>query len=164
MNLSSIHAMIEAPLARVAAWLVTPAALAARSYVSWVFLHSGWLKLSDWGQTLALFQTEYRVPLLTPMLAATVGTGGELLFGGLVALGLFGRAGALGLLAVNAMAVLSFRHVLLADGFEAALAQHVLWAVLLAALALYGPGRLSIDGLALSTAASAPSRSDPMTS
>jgi putative oxidoreductase len=164
MPLSRIQATIEAPLARVAGWLSSPAALAARLYVAWVFLHSGWLKLSDWGQTIALFQTEYRVPLLPPTLAAYVGAGGELVFGSLVALGLFGRASALGLFAVNAMAVISYRHVLLADGFEAALAQHVLWAVLLAALALQGPGRLSIDGLALGAGAGAPSGSERMTS
>ncbi len=164
MSLSRIIATTEAPLARAAAWLVSPAALAARLYVAWVFLHSGWLKASDWEQTVALFQSEYRVPLLSPTLAAYAGAGGELLFGGLVALGLFGRAGALGLFLLNAMAVISYRHVLLADGFEAALAQHVLWAVLLAALVVHGPGRLSVDGLAQRTGGGATSASDLMRS
>jgi len=162
MFLSRIQAAIEAPLARGAAWLVAPAALAARLYVAWAFLHSGWLKASDWDQTLALFQTEYHVPLLSPTLAAYAGAGGELLFGTLLALGLFGRASALGLSAVNALAVISYRHVLFADGFEAALGQHLLWGALLAALVVHGPGRLSVDGLALAGAAGAPSGSDRM--
>ena len=32
--------------------LQSPFALLVRVYVSWVFLKSGWLKLSDWGQTV----------------------------------------------------------------------------------------------------------------
>jgi hypothetical protein len=35
---------------------------------------------------------------------------------------------AIGLFAVNAMAVNSYANVLLAEGYEAALGQHVLWA------------------------------------
>ena len=50
--------------------LQSPFALLVRVYVSWVFLKSGWLKLSDWGQTVALFESEYRVPLLPPHAAA----------------------------------------------------------------------------------------------
>lgn len=147
MDPKSIPAGLERALAPGAALLASPFALATRLYVGWVFLHSGWLKVTDWGQTLALFETEYRVPLLPPHLAAYAGAGGELLFGALVALGLLGRAGALGLLAVNAMAVISYRHVLLADGFEAALGQHVLWGFMLLTLAVYGPGGWALDRL-----------------
>ena len=60
-------------------------------------------------------------------------------------LGLFGRLSALGLFAVNAMAVVSYSQVLLAEGSEAALAQHVLWGTLLLFLIVYGPGKLSLD-------------------
>jgi uncharacterized membrane protein YphA (DoxX/SURF4 family) len=35
---------------------------------------------------------------------------------------------------------------LLAEGYEAALAQHVLWGVMLATLVVVGPGRWSVDG------------------
>ena len=62
-------------------------------------------------------------------------------------MGLFGRLSALGLFAVNAMAVISYRHVLLTEGFEAALGQHVLWGFMLAMLAIYGPGKWSADHL-----------------
>ena len=65
----------------------------------------------------------------------------------LLVLGLFGRIGALGLFAVNLMAVISYQQVLLADGFEAALGQHILWGYMLAVLAVYGPGRLSVDSI-----------------
>jgi putative oxidoreductase len=43
------------------------------------------------------------------------------------------------------MAVVAYAHVLLAPGFEAALGQHYLWGFMLVILAVYGPGRLSLD-------------------
>lgn len=120
-------------------------ALASRVYVSWVFLKSGWLKLEDWDSTLALFEHEYRVPLLTPTLAAIAGTAGELLFPILLIVGLFGRFSALGLQAVNVLAVVSYSHVLFQEGFEAAIGQHYMWGYMLAVLAIYGPGAWSLD-------------------
>jgi putative oxidoreductase len=125
--------------------LASPFAFATRLYVSWQFLKSGYLKISSWETTLSLFRDEYHVPLLPPTLAAVVGTFGELFFPVLLIAGLFGRLSALGLFAVNAMAVISYRHVLLTEGFEAALGQHVLWGFMLLVLAIYGPGRWSAD-------------------
>mgnify|MGYP003515748585 FL=1 len=122
-------------------------ALAVRLWVAWQFLKSGILKAQDWESTLFLFQEEYRVPLLSPPLAALAGTAGELVFPVLLGLGLFGRFAALGLSAVNVLAVVSYAHVLLASGFEAALGQHLLWGFMLLVVALYGPGPLSADGL-----------------
>jgi putative oxidoreductase len=122
-------------------------ALATRWYVSWQFLKSGWLKITSWSTTIDLFQSEYHVPVLPPYLAAIVGTFGELFFPVLIVLGLAGRIGPLGLFAVNLMAVISYSHVLLSEGFEAALAQHVLWGFMLAMLAIYGNGPLSLDRL-----------------
>ena len=54
------------------------AALAARAYLAQVFFLSGLTKLRDWDTTLLLFTEEYRVPLLSPALAAALGTAGEL--------------------------------------------------------------------------------------
>ena len=87
------------------------------------------------------------MPLLPPYLAAVVGACGELFFPVLLILGLFTRLGALGLFAVNAMAVISYWHVLGSEGFEAALAQHVLWGYMIAVLALCGGGSISLDKL-----------------
>lgn len=127
------------------ALLSAPLLLGTRLYVAWQFLKSGWLKLSSWETTIYLFTDEYHVPLLPPAAAAVAGTAGELGFPILVALGLFGRLGALGLFAVNAVAVISYSHVLLAEGSEAALGQHVLWGYMLAVIAVLGPGRLAVD-------------------
>jgi putative oxidoreductase len=137
-------------LARLAAWYgrgvgvldaAQPlAALLARGYVAQVFFLSGLTKLRDWDITLALFQDEYKVPLLPPASAAVMGTGGELLLPALLVLGLAGRFASLGLFVVNGVAVIS-----LAEVAPAALQQHILWGTLLAALAIYGGGRWSLD-------------------
>lgn len=155
MNVFALPDTLESACRRVAVAVEPFALLAARVYVGWVFVKSGGLKLAAWDSTLALFEFEYRVPLLSPAAAAVAGTAGELAFGALVVLGLLGRFGAAGLFAVNALAVISYRHVLLAEGFEAALAQHVLWGALLAASFVFGPGRWSVDGFRRTAAAPA---------
>jgi putative oxidoreductase len=132
-------------LASVLERLADPFAFATRLYVGWQFFKSGLLKISSWETTLSLFQDEYRVPLLPPTLAAVAGTAGELVFPVLLTLGLFGRIGAVGLFAVNVLAVVSYAHVLYSEGFEAAIGQHYLWGFMLAMLAIYGPGGWSVD-------------------
>lgn len=116
------------------------AALLARAYLAQVFFLSGLTKLRDWDTTLLLFTEEYRVPLLSPGVAAVMGTAGELLLPVLLLVGLAGRFAALGLSVVNAVAVISLSEIA-----PAALQQHITWGVLLAALALYGMGRWSVD-------------------
>ncbi len=116
------------------------ATLLARLYVAQVFFSSGLTKLRDWDITLSLFTDEYKVPLLSPQLAAAMGTAGEIALPVLLVLGLGGRFAALGLSVVNVVAVIS-----LSDIAPAALQQHITWGVLLAALALFGPGRWSLD-------------------
>jgi putative oxidoreductase len=121
--------------------------LAIRLWVGLQFWKSGLTKIESWDTTLYLFREEYHTPLLPPELAAVLGTAGELAFPVLLWPGLFGRLGAVGLSIVNAMAVVSYAHVLLAEGYEAALAQHVLWGFMLLVIVVYGPGRLSADHL-----------------
>ncbi len=126
-----------------------PAALLAlRLYVSSVFFRSGLVKISDWGATLALFHDEYKVPVLPPDVAACVGAFGELAFPVLIALGLAGRFGAAGLFVVNAMAVISYPQLW---GFDcpAGIQMHFVWGSILLLLALFGPGKLSLDELIL---------------
>jgi putative oxidoreductase len=116
-----------------------------RLWVGWDFFKSGWLKLTNWDSTLFLFREEYHVPLLPSDLAAVLGTAGELAFPVLLWVGVASRVSALGLSAVNAMAVIAYAHVLLSEGFEAALGQHYLWGLALLVVAVFGPGRLSAD-------------------
>lgn len=116
------------------------AALCARAYLAQVFFLSGLTKLRDWETTLLLFTEEYSVPLLSPELAAILATAGELVLPVLLLLGVAGRFAALGLSVVNGVAVISLSEIA-----PAALQQHITWGVLLAALALYGVGRWSLD-------------------
>ena len=116
------------------------AALLARLYLAQVFFLSGLTKLRDWDTTLLLFSEEYQVPLLSPAVAALMGTAGELLLPVLLVLGLGGRFAALGLFVVNAVAVLSLPEIA-----PAALQQHILWGTLAAALAIFGPRCWSVD-------------------
>lgn len=126
------------------------AALLARLYVAQVFFWSGLTKLRDWGTTVALFTDEYKVPLLSPPVAAAMGTLGELALPMLLVIGVGGRFSALGLLVVNAVAVISLSEIA-----PAALQQHVFWGSLLAGLAIYGLGPWSLDQW-IAPAASAP--------
>lgn len=116
------------------------AALVARAYLAQVFFLSGLTKIRDWDTTLLLFTEEYKVPLLPPDVAAVMGTAGELVLPVLLLFGLAGRFAALGLSVVNGVAVLSLSEIA-----PAALQQHITWGVLLAALALHGVGRWSVD-------------------
>ena len=77
--------------------------------------------------------------------AAVTGAFGELFFPSLLVLGLFTRVGALGLFAVNAMALISYWHVLGQDGYEAARGQHYLWGYMALVLATCGGGFFSLD-------------------
>jgi len=116
------------------------AALIARIYVAQVFFLSGLTKLRDWETTVALFTDEYHVPLLSPTMAAAMGTTGEMLLPVLLVLGLGGRFAALGLFVVNAVAVISLSEIA-----PAAMQQHIFWGSLLAGLAIYGPGPWSLE-------------------
>ena len=75
------------------------------------------------------------------------GTFGEIVFPVLLIVGLLSRYAAAGLFAVNILAVVSYAHVLLTEGFEAALGQHWLWGFMLLVLAVFGPGRWALDSL-----------------
>lgn len=147
MNVIASVDRANALAARYATRIESALLLAFRCYVAWQFLKSGWLKLSNWESTLYLFQDEYHVPLLPPAVAAVAGTAGELAFPLLLIAGLCTRYAAAGLFAVNVVAVVSYAHVLLSEGFEAALGQHYLWGTLLAVTAVFGPGRISLDAL-----------------
>jgi putative oxidoreductase len=128
------------PLTRLLDALQPLAALLARLYVAQVFFLSGLTKLRDWGTTVALFTDEYKVPLLSPQIAAAMGTAGELVLPVLLVAGLAGRFSALGLFVVNVVAVIS-----LSDIAPAAMQAHILWGALLAGLAIYGLGPWSLD-------------------
>ena len=116
--------------------------LAVRLWAAMVFFKSGLTKIQSWDTTLLLFENEYQVPLLSPAAAALLGTGVELVFPVLLALGLGARLAAAVLFAFNIVAVISYPEL---EG--AGLVQHYVWGILLLVTLLHGPGALSIDRL-----------------
>jgi len=117
-----------------------------RFYVGWQFFNAGLVKIHDWNATLALFHDEYSVPVLSPTLAAYMGAFGELTFPVLLFLGIGTRAAALGLFAVNAMAVISYPQLFQFD-CPAAINDHKYWAIGIFTIFCFGAGRLSADYL-----------------
>jgi putative oxidoreductase len=107
-----------------------------------VFFQAGLTKFASWSSTLALFESEYRVPLLPPEVAAYLGTGVELGFPVLLVLGLGSRFAAAVLFVFNVVAVVSYP-----DLSEVGLKDHQYWGLLLLVPLFYGPGRLSLDHL-----------------
>jgi putative oxidoreductase len=142
MNLDTLKSFwqTEHPLAGLLNLLREPFLLASRLYVAQVFFMSGLTKLNDWGTTVALFTDEYKVPFLSPAVAAVMGTAGELVLPVLLVLGFCGRFAALGLFVVNAVAVIALTEIP-----PAALQQHVFWGWMLACIAIVGTGQWAVD-------------------
>lgn len=115
-------------------------ALGLRLYVARVFLLSGLTKIHDWSVTLALFENEYHVPVLSPPAAAALGTGIELSMPVLLALGLGTRFAAGMLFLFNIVAVVSYP-----DLPDIAVKDHILWGLMLLVLLVYGGGGISFD-------------------
>lgn len=114
--------------------------LGIRLYVANIFWKSGLSKLASFDTTVALFTDEYKVPLLTPELAAVSAIFVELVFPVLLAIGLSGRLAAGILFVFNIIAVISYP-----DLNEVGVKEHFYWGILLLVPLLHGPGRLSID-------------------
>lgn len=144
--LTQVHSLSTRLDGRLSDWGGGALSLAIRLYVGWQFLKSGMVKVADWDSTLALFRDEYMVPLLPPNLAALAGTIGELALPVLLFVGLFSRPAALGLFAVNLVAVLSYPALFKLE-CPAAVNDHFYWGVLLLVLVAFGPGRFSLDAL-----------------
>lgn len=139
-RLNNFNAVIAYPAEKLQSVIL----LGLRLYASWMFFPAGLLKLKDWGSTLFLFEEEYQVPVLSPEVAAWLGTFGELVFPVLLTLGLFSRFSAAGLFVVNVVAVIS-----LAVVPPAAMAEHLLWGLALLVVTVWGGGKLSLDYLIL---------------
>lgn len=122
--------------------------LAIRLYMANIFFKSGMLKYenyanNDWESTVLLFEEIHPIPGIDPELAAIAGTAGELALPVLLALGLFTRFGAAGLLVMTL--VIQF---VVPEDYGIRNNEHYYWMLLLAVPMLKGGGALSIDALA----------------
>lgn len=128
------------PITKTLDFLTPALLLGTRLWVANVFFKSGLVKLQSFESTIFLFEFEYQVPLLSPQVAAYLGTFTELTFPVLLALGLGGRFSAVVLFIFNIVAVISYP-----DLHAAGIKDHQLWGFMLAILVFYGPGKLSLD-------------------
>ena len=113
------------------------ALLSIRIFVALVFYRSGLTKIANMDSTVLLFEYEYALPLISPVLAAYAATFSELVFSALLMVGLFTRAAALPLIIMTL--VIQF---LVFQNHE-----HFYWLALLSTIAIYGGGKISLGCL-----------------
>jgi len=118
-------------------------ALVTRFGVAAIFFQSGRTKVDGLlhitDGTYALFESEYHVPLLSPVVAAHAATYAEHLFSVLLVLGLFTRLSALAFLGMTAVIEIFV--------YPDAWPTHLSWAGLLLFLIARGGGTFSLDRL-----------------
>lgn len=110
-----------------------------RLAVASVFLPAGLLKLASWESTIALFQDEYKVPLLSPVIAAMMATTFELGCSSLLMAGLATRLATLPLLGQIVTIQLFV--------YPQAWHEHLVWGSILLFLLTRGAGAISADHL-----------------
>ncbi len=121
-------------------WLL---ALLWRLGIAGVFFMSGRTKVTGFltitPGTYYLFETDYRVPLIPPHLAAHLAATSETIFPILLTLGLFTR--------FSALALLGMTTVIEVFVYPDAWPTHLSWAALMVPLIARGGGALSLDRL-----------------
>lgn len=133
-GLAAISAMSAVPH-----WFV---GLAARVFPAAIFWMSGQTKVDGFRvneTAIALFQDEYRLPLVDPVIAAHLAAFAEHLFPVLLLLGLASRFAALALLCMTAVIQIFI--------YPGAWPTHGVWAVCFLIVIARGPGAVSLDAL-----------------
>lgn len=134
------------PFVRAFNFLTPAGDLLARIWVARIFFLSGLAKMQSWPLTIMLFQHVYQVPLLSPHVAAIVGTGAELILPVFLVLGLGGRFVIFIFFLYNVIAAISYHFLWTPQGMMG-LDEHINWALLLMLLMFHGSGKLSLDYL-----------------
>jgi putative oxidoreductase len=120
-------------------WLI---ALAARVFPAAVFWQSGQTKIAGFHlkpSAIALFQNEYQLPLIDPVIAAHISAFSEHFFPILLVIGLATRFSALALLFMTAVIEIFV--------YPDAWPTHGVWATCFLVVISRGPGWLSLDHL-----------------
>lgn len=136
-------------IVRALTWATPLSLLSFRLWVAMDFWNAGLVKISDMQSTIGLFESTYHVPLLPPIAAAYIGTAVELILPWFLGLGLAGRLTAAVLFIYNIIAVISYPDLwpdgLLKDFWNGGFLDHKTWGLMLFAIVLFGPGKLSLD-------------------
>ena len=120
------------------------ASLCLKLWIANVFFKSGLNKIESFDTTLMLFEYEYTVPLLSPVIAAYIATIAELMLPVMLVIGLGGRLVPLVLFIFNIIAAISYP-----DLSHAGMQDHVIWGLMLFMLVAEGSGQWSVDYLLL---------------
>ena len=112
-------------------------ALPPRLAIATVFWNSGTAKLANWDTTLALFSSEYQLPLLPPVVAAYLAATIELTTPPLLVLGLLTRP--------VAALLLGMTTIIEVFVYPDAWPTHIQWAAMLLVLLCRGAGVVSVD-------------------
>ena len=110
-----------------------------RLAIASVFLPAGLLKIRSWESTVALFQDEYKVPVLAPAVAAVLATAFEIGCSSLLIVGLATRLATVPLLAQIVTIQLFV--------YPQAWHEHLVWGSILLFLLTRGAGAVSLDHL-----------------
>ncbi|MBL6664312.1 MAG: DoxX family protein [Rickettsiales bacterium] len=111
--------------------------LLLRISVGLVFLKSGLTKIANVDNTIILFEYEYELPLISPIVGAYSSIFAELVFGSAVIAGFVTRLSVVPLIIMTLIIQL-----LVVQNPE-----HFTWLFQLCTLAIYGGGILSVDGV-----------------
>ncbi len=114
--------------------------LLLRLWLAKVFFLSGLTKIQSWDTTLMLFEYEYSVPFISPILAAGMATSAELIIPVLLVVGLLTRLNIVALFVLNYVALISYPDISFAGEKD-----HYIWGLMMLAIFFYGPGKLALD-------------------
>src|SRR5438093_12889439 len=138
---SSPEPHFSASIGRIIQWLdrvpYSVLAVPLRFAVATVFWSSAMTKLANWDTAIALFTDEYKVPLLSPEVAAYITVSIEWTTPVLLVLGLGTRLTALVLLGMTAVIEIFV--------YPLAWPTHIQWAAMLLVLLCRGAGKVSGD-------------------
>src|SRR5216684_635098 len=126
-------------LDRIPHWFI---AVAGHVFPAAVFWQSGETKVAGWHlkpSAIALFQNEYRLPLIDPTIAAYLSAFAEHFFPILLVIGLAAR--------ISALALLFMTVVIEIFVYPGAWPTHGVWATCFLVVIARGPGALSLDHL-----------------
>lgn len=109
--------------------------LLMRLWIAEIFFKSGMVKFSNMSQTIILFEYEYAVPIISPIVAAYMSVAFELICPIFLILGLASRLAIFPLIAM----------ALVIQFFVKQNPEHFYWLFLMSTILIYGAGKISID-------------------
>lgn len=106
-----------------------------RIWMARIFWYSGLVKISDWQTTIMLFKDMYKVPMISPQIAAYLTAGSEIICPILLLLGIATRFASVVLLILTMVIQFTYLNQI----------EHIYWMILLSTILCYGGGFFSLD-------------------